>query len=57
MFIWKSFQPIFIFRTELSEARILHEKVQHLLYGNVEINGLKKKTEDIERFKNLLSIY
>lgn len=42
---------LFIFRTELSEARILHEKVQQLLYGKVEINGLKKKTEDIERFE------
>ena len=36
-------------RTELSEARILYEKVQQFLYGTVEISDLNKKTEQVER--------
>ena len=36
-------------RTELSEARILYEKVQQFLYGTVQISDLNKKTEQVER--------
>ena len=54
-YIYLTFQMILMkffylnIRTELSEARILYEKVQQFLYGTVEISDLNKKTEQVER--------